>query len=386
MNGEHDITTARILVVDDETENLERIAQWLKRFGYANIDTALSAQEAVRHFDSRAFDVIVADMRMEKDDSGFAVIEEVQRRNITSVVIVLTANESVLDCRRAFKMGAWDYVPKNMPGNVFKTLHESIQAALRYFESWGNVKHQQWIRENIGYLLDTYRGKYVAVMNQAVIVAADTEDDVKRQLQAQKLPLFLTAITKVDAELFKGLPKELLIVFVEGPTDVKYLRTAFTILGRNDVLDRLIIDNVGNQIGNSGSGHPNLKNGFAFLKENRLLANKVLFLCDPDVKDGDLPNKGKDDGNLYVRRMEDAKDKVGIESFFAKDLFEEAVQFAYVQRTDTTRTQGSQQDFRTDYKVMKKVEMCRWICNERHNTPKDFEVFQKIIDLIESLL
>ena len=117
-----------------------------------------------------------------------------------------------------------------------------------------------------------------------------------------------------------------------------------------------------------------------------MIANKVLFLCDPDVKDGDLPNKGKDDGNLYVRRMEDAKDKVGIESFFAKDLFEEAVQFAYVQRTDTTRTQGSQQDFRTDYKVMKKVEMCRWICDERHNTPKDFEVFQKIIDLIESLL
>lgn len=49
----------------------------------------------------------------------------------------------------SFKMGAWDYISKNMRGNIFDILHESIQDAIAYFNRWGNVQNEQWINENI---------------------------------------------------------------------------------------------------------------------------------------------------------------------------------------------------------------------------------------------
>jgi len=117
---------AHILVADDRPEELEVIVDWLKRYGYNQIDTATSAQETKEKLASIHFDVIIADMRMEADDSGFEVVNEVNKRHITSVII-LTANDSVADCRRSHKMGVWDYISKNMSGNVYEELHQSVQ-------------------------------------------------------------------------------------------------------------------------------------------------------------------------------------------------------------------------------------------------------------------
>ncbi len=136
-------------------------------------------------------------MRMEQDDSGFAVIHEVKARNLSSVVIILTANDTVSDCRTAFKMGAWDYISKNMRGNIFDILHESIQDAIAYFNRWGNVQNEQWINENIETLDQTYFGQYIAVINKTVIDAADTEEILKRQIEERQLRRFLTTIRKI---------------------------------------------------------------------------------------------------------------------------------------------------------------------------------------------
>ncbi|MDM8522422.1 putative DNA binding domain-containing protein [Desulfococcaceae bacterium HSG8] len=125
---------AHILVADDRSDELEVIVDWLKRYGYSQTDTA-SAQETKEKLASIHFDVIIADMRMEADDSGFEVVNEVNKRHITSVII-LTANDSVTDCRRAHKMGVWDYISKNMPGgNVYEELHQSVQEIIANSQS-----------------------------------------------------------------------------------------------------------------------------------------------------------------------------------------------------------------------------------------------------------
>lgn len=119
---------AHILLADDRPDELEVIVDWLKRYGYSQIDTAASAQETKEKLASIHFDV-------EADDSGFEVVNEVNKRHITSVII-LTANDSVTDCRRAHKMGVWDYIPKNMPGgNVYEELHQSVQEIIANSQS-----------------------------------------------------------------------------------------------------------------------------------------------------------------------------------------------------------------------------------------------------------
>ena len=85
----------RILLAEDNVKHLERATRWLNRYGYEHIVEARSAKEAQEILQQQHFDVIIADMRMEADDSGFTIIEEVKTRNITSMVIVLTANDTV---------------------------------------------------------------------------------------------------------------------------------------------------------------------------------------------------------------------------------------------------------------------------------------------------
>jgi Response regulator containing CheY-like receiver, AAA-type ATPase, and DNA-binding domains len=185
-----------LLLVEDHPRFLNELLEWLGDYGYEQIETATSVAQAKEKL-GKPFDVIIADMRMEQDDSGFAVIDEVKARNLSSVVIILTANDTVSDCRTAFKMGAWDYISKNMRGNIFDILHESIQDAIAYFNRWGNVQNEQWINENIETLDQTYFGQYIAVINKTVIDAADTEEILKRQIEERQLRRFLTTIRKI---------------------------------------------------------------------------------------------------------------------------------------------------------------------------------------------
>ncbi|MEH2252845.1 RNA-binding domain-containing protein [Nostoc sp.] len=185
-----------LLVVEDNPRYLSELLEWLRDYGYQQIETATSATQAKEKLDV-AFDVIISDMRMEQDDSGFAIVNEVKARNLSSVVIILTANDTVGDCRTAFKWGAWDYISKNMPGNVYDVLHESIQDAIAYFNRWGNVQNEQWITENLETLEQNYFGQYIAVINKTVIDAADTEEALKQQIEERQLRRFLTTIRKI---------------------------------------------------------------------------------------------------------------------------------------------------------------------------------------------
>jgi len=195
------IPNVKILLVEDNPRYLEQLKKWLTRFGYQHLDTARNTEEATKKLDQHLFEVIIADMRLpNNDDGGFAVFEEVKTRNLSAVVIILTANDSVADCRRAHRMDAWDYLCKNMKGNVFEELHDSIQAALAYFNRWGNRKDKKWIEENAAFLEENYKNQYVAVINHNVIESADTEDALKQQLDELKLPLFLPVIKKIESE------------------------------------------------------------------------------------------------------------------------------------------------------------------------------------------
>ena len=211
-----DAGNAKILIVEDTEGYLERIINRLSKFGYLDLDVARTEDEAKIKLEHGLYDVIVADMRLKQFDNtdkvnesgGFAVVEEVSRRNITSVVIVLTFNDSVNDCRKALKGGrCWDYIPKGLvEGSALDELHRSIQEGLAYLNRWGNRHDEAWIHENKEQLLNTYRGKYIAVINNSVIESADTEDALKQQIQERKLPLFLPVIRKIEIESPHGVP------------------------------------------------------------------------------------------------------------------------------------------------------------------------------------
>jgi len=209
-----------ILMVEDNPRYLAELQEWLKDLGYQHFVTAENIEQT-KELLNQHFDVIIADMRLgQQTDGGFEVLDEVQRRKITSIVLILTANDTTADCRRAFRAGAFDYISKNMKGNVFEEVDRSVQDAMRYINRWGNRHDEAWIQENKEDLLNKYRGKYIAVINNTVIESADTEEALKQQIQERKLPLFLPVIRKMEIESPHGVPVAELLKWKEREDDL----------------------------------------------------------------------------------------------------------------------------------------------------------------------
>ena len=95
------VSDVRILIVEDNLRYRETVNRSLRGF-YPDLDFADSIEEARRYLETKYYDVIVTDMRLQSDSSGgFGVVDWVEEHRITSAIIVLTANETVDDCRRA---------------------------------------------------------------------------------------------------------------------------------------------------------------------------------------------------------------------------------------------------------------------------------------------
>jgi DNA-binding NarL/FixJ family response regulator len=186
-----------LLIIEDSPRFLKEALQWLQEeFGYREVLTATSVADGEEKLKDSC-DIVIADMRMEQDDSGFTILDYVQRNNLSTVVIILTANDTVTDCRRAFREGAWDYISKNMRGSCFEALDASIQDAIAYLNRWGNRPNQQWLEANRSSLEAQYWGQWIAIVNQTVIETADTESELLKRLEERKLRRFTTTIQSI---------------------------------------------------------------------------------------------------------------------------------------------------------------------------------------------
>jgi len=191
--------SVHLLVIEDRASNLNELLRWLREeYGYQNIVSATTTSKALEKLAS-PFDVVISDMRMyDEVDAGFTILDWVQQHNLSSVVIIFTANESLEDCYRAWKSKAWDYISKTPPeGNAFDTLNDSIQEAIAYLNRWGNLPNQQWFEENQQDLEAKYWGQYIAIANQVVIESAETEPELFIKLEERKLRRFTTTIKKI---------------------------------------------------------------------------------------------------------------------------------------------------------------------------------------------
>jgi CheY-like chemotaxis protein len=91
-------TGARILVVDDEPEVKELVAEVLEtRGGYA-VTTVSSAEEALAAIGQRAFDLVISDLHL-SGSSGAALAADIAREfpPLARRVILLTGDASRLD-------------------------------------------------------------------------------------------------------------------------------------------------------------------------------------------------------------------------------------------------------------------------------------------------
>ncbi len=99
----------RVLVADDK-ENMLKLFVKILADGY-DLETAQDGASALALVATRAYDVVVTDIRMPGAD-GFELLAAVKARAPTTEVVMMTGYATVADAVRAMKQGAFDYLEK----------------------------------------------------------------------------------------------------------------------------------------------------------------------------------------------------------------------------------------------------------------------------------
>ena len=108
MNEPNEIP--RILIVDDSTFLRKRVRQALQDQGYTLVE-ADSGLSALKELDKQGFSCIVTDLVMPGLD-GFGLLAEIQKRRLTSPVVVLTADVQKSTHDRCDELGASAFLQK----------------------------------------------------------------------------------------------------------------------------------------------------------------------------------------------------------------------------------------------------------------------------------
>lgn len=114
----------KVLLVDDEEDFLDSLAERMRSRGM-NVETSLSAKEALKKAEAESFDAIVLDLMMPEMD-GLEVLKALKEKRPELQIILLTGHATVEKGIEAMKLGATDFLEK--PADL-KSLTEKIQKA-----------------------------------------------------------------------------------------------------------------------------------------------------------------------------------------------------------------------------------------------------------------
>jgi DNA-binding NtrC family response regulator len=103
-------TSARILVVDDEVNIREALADLLEGDGY-QVRTAASAEEALDVLQRDPCEIVISDLRL-TGRSGLDLLRWARETRPETETIILTAYGTVEGAVEAMKLGAYDYISK----------------------------------------------------------------------------------------------------------------------------------------------------------------------------------------------------------------------------------------------------------------------------------
>ena len=100
----------KILIIEDEKQLLDSILTFLKESGMI-CDKASTLSEAIIKIEGSEYDCIVLDIGL-PDGSGLKIIEEMQKKENQTAIVIVSAKNSLDDRLIGLNFGADDYVTK----------------------------------------------------------------------------------------------------------------------------------------------------------------------------------------------------------------------------------------------------------------------------------
>jgi two-component system response regulator HydG len=132
---------ANILIVDDEAVVRDSLGKWFTEEGY-NVDTAMSAKEALLKLPAERWDLALLDIKMPGMD-GLELQRKMRETHPEIIIIIMTGYASVETAVQALKEGAYDYITK--PFDPDDLTHVIRKALEHYRTKQENLR----LRENL---------------------------------------------------------------------------------------------------------------------------------------------------------------------------------------------------------------------------------------------
>lgn len=128
------LTEKHVLIVDDNTVNIELMLDLLDEYGFENIHGINDSREVLPYCQQHLPDLLLLDIRMPHLD-GYAVIEQLRTHfaEQTPPIIVLTAQIDDATRQRALEMGVRDFITKPFKHNeVLQRIRNTLSIEHRY--------------------------------------------------------------------------------------------------------------------------------------------------------------------------------------------------------------------------------------------------------------
>ncbi|MES9858060.1 MAG: sigma-54 dependent transcriptional regulator [Sedimenticola sp.] len=149
---------SRILIVDDEATAVENLAHVCRKEGY-EVTTRTSGMGAIEAMETKQFDLVLTDLRMEKVD-GMAVLRRAKDLDAETAVVLITGYATLDSAVKAMKAGAFHYIAKPFR---LDEVREVVRNALEVV----NLKREnRQLKEQ----LRSSRGKFSIITQDAIML------------------------------------------------------------------------------------------------------------------------------------------------------------------------------------------------------------------------
>ena len=178
------------------------------------------------------------------------------------------------------------------------------------------------------------------------------------------------------------------IIFAEGPTDVRYLKTAAELLKRQDLLEEVVL-----RFGGSASRLDTIWKAHANVMKNAV-PSKIVLLYDSDARGKQGSGQPADEGNVSRRfmPMQDGHPiRTGIENLFSRETLQRARDAApelFVITPEHPKLVGSEETIVPEAWALpsntEKQALCDLLC--RSGDKGDFGAFEDVFQMIADVV
>ena len=157
----------RVIVIEDNIIYSDFVCRLLENKGYQSVATFTCNGARKLFAKMQEDDIVLADMRL-PDGDGIALLEELRKQGRNNPYIVMTEFGEIPIAVRSLKLGAEDFIPKNLLEMNLPPLLKTLQKRLEHHET------PIYERQSAAFREIDHKIKLVATTNMSVLILGES--------------------------------------------------------------------------------------------------------------------------------------------------------------------------------------------------------------------